>query len=248
MELFQVTLDHAELCAEFTLILILFFLFNLFVFDDLESPYANFSHLILAILVLRLDLELHLVFFIRDFGIDIDALKVVDNSLLNMVWMLVGEELSLLGIQILIEVKLPLSFFECVFCTSHWLLVLVIYALLLVGESFSVLNLLDFSESLAHFTVGLLFGSSISLHPIVGHDFRHCRPVVGFQLKHALNKILERLGEEPFVLIFGMTLPENIGSVCSEAFVEWITWGSRIERWMLGDHDEQNDGGCEQVN
>jgi hypothetical protein len=71
--------------------------------------------------------------------------------------------------------------------------------------------------------------------------------VVLFQLEHALNEILERLGEEPCGLIFGMTLPENVGSVCSEAFVEWITWGSRVEWRMLGDHDEQNDGGCEQV-
>jgi hypothetical protein len=251
VELFQVAFDHAELCAEFTFVEVRFFLLSLLVFDDLKSPNANFGHLILAILIESLDHERHLVFFIGDFddffvcGIDIDALKVVDDPFLNKVWMLGGEELGLLGIQILIEIELSLGFLEFVFFTSHGLLVLVIYAI--VGESFSCLGLLDHSKSLSHFSFGLLFRSSISLHPLVGHDFRHCRSVVLFQLEHALNEILERLGEEACCLISGMTLPENVGSVCSEAFVEWITWGSRVERWMLGDHDEQNDGGCEQV-
>ena len=83
---------------------------SLLVFDDLKSPNANFGHLIHAILIESLDLERHLVFFIGDFDdfivccIDIDALKVVDNSFLNKVWMLGGEELGLLGIQILIEI------------------------------------------------------------------------------------------------------------------------------------------------
>jgi len=122
---------------------------------------------------------------------------------------------------------------------------MVIYAVI---GSFSCLDLFDFIESFLHFSSGLLFGSNFSVHPLVSHNFRHRRPVVGFQLEHTLNEILERLGEESCGLISGVTLPENISSVCSEAFIEWILRGSRTERWMFGNHDEENDGGCEQVN
>jgi len=68
VELFQATLDHAELCAEFTFVEILLLLvsfldfFRLFIRFHLESPNANFGHLIHAILTSSLDLELHLVF------------------------------------------------------------------------------------------------------------------------------------------------------------------------------------------
>lgn len=241
VELFQAALDHGELCAEFTFVHILLFILSFFVLY-LESSDTNLGHLIHAILVESLDLEFHLVFLCRDFWLDFDDCKVVRDVLLNKVWMLGGEELSLLLNRTFIkEIEFSISFFEIDVSTSHGLSVLVIYAS--IGGSLSNLTSFDNAKSAVHFFFGLLFGSNIWVrHPLVSHNFGHCRPVVSFQLKHTLNEILERLGEEIRGLIFGMTPPENISSVCSEAFVEWIIRGSRVERWMLGDHDKQNDG------
>ena len=189
MELFQVALDHVELDAEFTLVWVLFGF--LLVFFDLESSGANYCHLILAILVLSLDLKLHFVFLVRDYWLDTNAFKIVDNSKLNVVWMLVGEELSLLRVQILIDVENSISFSPFVFITSHSILVSVIDTILLVGELFLLFGSLDLVESLLHVSVTLLCSSLTFLHPFVGIYFRHSRPVVGFQLEHALNEVLE---------------------------------------------------------
>lgn len=66
-------------------------------------------------------------------------------------------------------------------------------------------------------------------------------------MEHTLNEILEGFGEESGGLVLRMTLPENVSSVGCETFVEWITWGGRVEWRMLGDHDEKDDGSGEQV-
>ena len=78
----------------------------------------------------------------------------------------------------------------------------------------------------------------------MGKDLRHRWPVRALELQHALDEVLEFLTEVRLLtwLIFAVGSPENIGSVSSQASVEWISWLSSGEWWMLCNHDEMDNG------
>lgn len=64
------------------------------------------------------------------------------------------------------------------------------------------------------------------------------------ELEHALDEVLELLTEVGLFtwLVLAVGSPENVGSVGGQASVEWIIWLSGGEGWMLGNHDEKDNG------
>lgn len=107
----------------------------------------------------------------------------------------------------------------------------------------------DSEVPLFEFGDNLLFAWNWSLHPGVSQDLRHRGPVGGVELEHALDELLELFGEEGLLtwLIFAVGPPEDVGSVGCQAPVEGVVWLGGSERRVLGDHDEQNYCGGEQV-
>lgn len=81
------------------------------------------------------------------------------------------------------------------------------------------------------------------------HDVNNGWSVLWVELEHGLEEILKVVREESFLawLVLGVDLPEDISSVGSQTLVEWVLWLSGGERWMLGDHDEQDDGSSEDI-
>jgi len=67
--------------------------------------------------------------------------------------------------------------------------------------------------------------------------------------KHFSDKVLEVLREEILaaLFVFAVGFPEDITSIFSYAFVEWVMMFGCLERWMSGNHDEEYDGSCKQV-
>ena len=45
-----------------------------------------------------------------------------------------------------------------------------------------------------------------------------------------------------------MSAPEDISSVSSNTFIEWVSAFGLTEWWVLGDHDEEDHGCGEEVN
>jgi len=92
-------------------------------------------------------------------------------------------------------------------------------------------------------------GRNVAFSPRMVHDLLNSWSFVRFQSKHLLHEILELLREvsKTFRLVLTVGSPENIKSVCCDASVKWIDWLCCCERWMLGNHHEQDDGCSEDI-
>ena len=113
---------------------------------------------------------------------------------------------------------------------------------LLLFLGFDVGN--DSLLSLLELLNDLLLSWNLSRHPRVVDHICNGRSLDRFKLQHGLDQRLEVFGVELLLswLVFAMGLPKQIGPVGGEAPVEWVLEDSLGERWMLGNHDEKNNG------
>jgi len=86
-----------------------------------------------------------------------------------------------------------------------------------------------------------------SRHPGVTNDVGHRQPLVGMQLEHAGDQILEFFREEAGFMALAVQFPEEVRPVRRDKFVERIAGLSLCEGWVLGVQNEQNDSKCKQI-
>ena len=97
-----------------------------------------------------------------------------------------------------------------------------------------------------------LFKSGTVFHvdPRVFEDISHLRAGGWVELQEASDQIFEFFREisRTVGLILGVSLPEEIGTVGTDQSVEGIGRLSSCEGWVLGEHNEKNDGCSEEIN
>ena len=97
-----------------------------------------------------------------------------------------------------------------------------------------------------------LFESGTVFHvdPWVLEDISHLRAGGWVELQETSDQIFEFFREisRAVGLILGVSLPEEIGTVGTDQSVEGIGGLSSCEGWVLGEHNEKNDGCSEEIN
>ncbi len=68
----------------------------------------------------------------------------------------------------------------------------------------------------------LMFSGMLALHPGMSNDVGHRQPLVGMQLEHTGDKILEFFREEARFMAKAMLFPEEVSPVRCDQFVERI--------------------------
>jgi hypothetical protein len=217
----------------------------------LQNSDAHFSLLLLVTLVLGLQGELGFVFLGVDYWFDIFFLsQVLVEGLFDHVWVISGEELGIVGEELLVLLKGFLWLFILLFgllsfgaCTSHNLAPSLFDSFVLLSLLLHLFGLdvgLDGMVSLVELRLDLRGSGHWALHPGMSQDFRHGRSVGGLQLKHALDEVLELFTEVPLFawLVLAMGSPEYVSSISCQASVEWIIWLSCGERWMLSNQNK----------
>jgi len=199
----------------------------------LQNSDAHFSLLLLGTLVLALQGELGFVFLAVDYWLDIFFMpQVLVKGLLDHVWVIGGEELSLMGEELLVLLKgllwlheglgigLEFGLLSVGARTSHNRgpslgnsLLLFELLLLLVGLD----GRLDSVVSLVELRLELRGSWHWALHPGMSQDFRHGRSMGRLKLKHTLDKVLELLTEIPLLanLVLAVGSPEDVSSISS---------------------------------
>lgn len=86
--------------------------------------------------------------------------------------------------------------------------------------------------------------------PWVANDVGNAEALVGVELEHASDQVLEFLGVEAFGLALrvGVSLPEEVGSVRGEQLVVVVLLVGHAEGWVSRIEDEENDAKGKQVN
>lgn len=120
-------------------------------------------------------------------------------------------------------------------------------AVLLVLFALSLSNFLDALMSDGELLLDLVRGGVFALHPWVADNVSHRKSLVGVQLEHARDQILELLGEEAGLVALAVHLPEKVSSVRGEQLIEGVGGLSLGEGWVLGVQDKQNNTEGEEV-
>ena len=68
----------------------------------------------------------------------------------------------------------------------------------------------------------LMFSGMLALHPGVSNDVGHRKPLVGMQLEHIGDKILEFFREEARFMALAVQFPKEVSPVRCDQFVERI--------------------------
>jgi len=121
----------------------------------------------------------------------------------------------------------------------------LLYGLLLL---LSISLLLNSGEAVREFLSDILLRGNLSLHPWVTNYISKRKSVSRDQLEHVSNEILELISVEASSLVSRVGLPEEVSSVHSEELEVLILRRCTLERWVTRIHDEQNNGGSEEVN
>jgi len=106
---------------------------------------------------------------------------------------------------------------------------------------------LDEAVSVGELSVDSLLAGELSLHPGMADDISHRETLVGQELKHVCDEVLELFREEVLGLAVGVSLPEKVSPVSSEELVVGITSISMVEWRVTGVKDEKNDTEREQI-
>ena len=92
-------------------------------------------------------------------------------------------------------------------------------------------------------------GTVVLVDPGVLEDIGHLGAGGRVELQEAGDQVFEFFREivSAIGLILGVGLPEEIGTVGADQSVEGIGGLSSSEGWVLGEHNEKNDGGSEKI-
>ena len=82
----------------------------------------------------------------------------------------------------------------------------------------------------------------------MANDISHAKSLVWVKLEHACDQILELIGEKSSRFTVGMCFPEKIRSICGKKLVVHVITVGHLERWVLSQHDEEDNSASEQVN
>lgn len=238
---------------------------------NLEDTDADFDIVLYVVLEVIGAAEgvLDLVLIVPNLKLKILLLEIVDQGLLDHVRVVRGEELGVIIENTFVLLKTLLWLVQLVFDIETGLLCLAQYLLrhvslkevsfshvhsllLLIFLSLCLLfqDMLDLLLSLGKTIHNHLFVEHILLHPRMRHNLLKRRSVRRLKLPHAVQEILQ-LGRHKLCsvrFVFRVGFPEDVRAVVGDAFVEWIIWLCARERWMARHHDEQNDGGGEEIN
>jgi hypothetical protein len=93
-------------------------------------------------------------------------------------------------------------------------------------------------------------GTVVLGDPGVLEHVRHLGAGGWVELQEARDQVFEFFREIVCAvrLIFGVCFPEEIGTVRTDQSIERVCGLSSRERGVLGEHNEKNDGCCEEVN
>jgi len=131
--------------------------------------------------------------------------------------------------------------------TADTALGMLLCTLSLVSFSLSISHLNDALMSKGELLLNLFRCGMFSRHPGVTNDVGHRQPLVGMQLEHARDQILEFFREEAGFMALAVQFPEEVRPVRRDQFIERIAGLSLCEGWVLGVQNEQNDSKCKQI-
>ncbi len=66
----------------------------------------------------------------------------------------------------------------------------------------------------------------------------------GIELYHGLDQVFELIRKVIHLALFvlAVSAPENVKPIGGDTSVEWVDWLSGSKRWMLCNHNEQDNG------
>lgn len=122
------------------------------------------------------------------------------------------------------------------------------FSLITLFLIFIFLNLtINIGFSISKFSGYIFFWRNSSFHPWVCNDLIQSRSGRRIQMKHLLYKVLEIFCEEILIFLFQMCLPKDICSISGKTSIKWVIWLSSSKWWMFSNHDEKNNGTCENI-
>ena len=108
--------------------------------------------------------------------------------------------------------------------------------------------LLDGSGPLCELLADLLSRGNRSLHPGMANAVSQRKTSVRVQLEHISDQVLELVTEEAGGLALGVLVPEQVSLALSKQLVVGVFHRvRRVEWWVAGVQDEEDDGDGEEV-